>query len=273
MLLHEGCRFVHWATWQYCSLSYELDSASKKQTQAAEQDSWEKGAKGWSTTSTCNSCGRRWSHGSSVNGVDDNRQPTFNTTDSQQPTMLLHFRRNFALLLCCISAIFSQRTNFAPEVFSILDDANFAFRLLVLPVRCHFWTFTFYTIPWHTLYGTCTVTQNSPGADAPGTLYLSSWTTNLVISKGLVDYTSLKQSICRLRLFSRWFLNEFIDYASTSAWDKLFHLFTTFWEKKYNIVSVRQDFFTTFQLWPLVKLSAAMRKKDDHGVADSPFII
>jgi len=44
-------------------------------------------------------------------------------------------------------------------------------------------------------------------------------------------------------------------------------------EVAYNLVSLWQDFFTNFQLWPLIELSAAMWKKDDHGVGDSPFII
>jgi len=90
---------------------------------------------------------------------------------------------------------------------------------------------------------------------------------------GLVDYITVKKSTCHLRLFLRWFLNELIDGASTSTWDKLLHLFTTLWEKKYNLVSLRQDFFTNFQLWTLVELSAAAWKKDDHGQAGSPFII
>jgi len=67
------------------------------------------------------------------------------------------------------------------------------------------------------------VESSSPGnsvtaaAAAPGTLYLSNSCSHRTC-------TICLWKIYRLRLFSRWYLNEFIDGASTSVWDKLFHL-------------------------------------------------
>jgi len=60
-----------------------------------------------------------------------------------------------------------------------------------------------------------------PGAAAHG-IYVPSWCTSLVCPFlqpiRLVDYESLKKSICRVRLFSSRFLKQFMDWASTSSW-------------------------------------------------------
>jgi len=111
-------------------------------------------------------------------------------------------------------------------------------------------------------------------AAAPGIFVLdfSIWTV-AVQPIGLVDYVSLKKSIWRVRLFSRWFLKQFIDDASTSSWERLFHQFITRWEKKYNRVSQQQFLFTSFQLCPLVTVPSALWKKRDQGVDDNPFAI
>ena len=116
-----------------------------------------------------------------------------------------------------------------------------------------------------------------PGAAAPG-IDVPSWCTVLVCPFlqpiGLVDYESLKKSICRvgLRLFSSRFLKQFMDWASTSSCDNLFHLLMTLWEKKYKRESQWQCFFTNFQVCPLVEVSSAFLKKCDQGVEDSPFV-
>jgi len=66
-----------------------------------------------------------------------------------------------------------------------------------------------------------------PGAAAPG-IDVPSWCTVLVCPFlqpiGLVDYESLKKFICRVRLFSSRFLKQFMEWASTSSCDNLFHL-------------------------------------------------
>jgi len=77
---------------------------------------------------------------------------------------------------------------------------------------------------------------------------------------GLVDYKPLKKSICHVRLFSSRFLKQFMDWASTSSCDRLFHLLMTLWEKKYKRESQRQCFFTNFQVCPLVEVSSAVLK-------------
>ena len=116
-----------------------------------------------------------------------------------------------------------------------------------------------------------------PGAAARGIfiiwrLVFSIWTV-LVQPIGLVDYVSLKKSIWRVRLFSRRFLKQFIDDASRSSWERLFHRFITRWEKKYNRVSQQQFLFTSLQLCPLVTVHSALWKKRDQGVDDNPFAI
>ena len=90
---------------------------------------------------------------------------------------------------------------------------------------------------------------------------------------GLVDYKSLKKSICRVRLFSSRLLKQLIDWASTSFCDRLFHLLITLWEKKYKRVSQRLCFFTNFQVCPLVEVSSAFLKNCDQGVDDNPLTI
>jgi len=118
-------------------------------------------------------------------------------------------------------------------------------------------------------------TGHLPGAAAPG-IDVPSWCTVLVCPFlqpiGLVDYESLKKFICRVRLFSSRFLKQFMDWASTSSCDNLFHLLMTLWEKKYKRESQWQCFFTNFQVCPLVEVSSAFLKKCDQGVEDSPFI-
>jgi len=89
---------------------------------------------------------------------------------------------------------------------------------------------------------------------------------------GLVDYKSLKKSICRVRLFSSRFLKQFMDCASASFCDRLFHLLMTLYEKKYKHESQRQCFFTSFQVCPLVEVSGLF-EKSDQGVDDNSFII
>jgi len=89
---------------------------------------------------------------------------------------------------------------------------------------------------------------------------------------GLVHYKLLKKSICRVRLFSSRFLEQFMDWASTSSYNRLFHLLMTLWEK-YKCESQRQCFFANFQVCPLVDLRPFW-KKYDQGVDDNyPFII
>ena len=63
----------------------------------------------------------------------------------------------------------------------------------------------------------------------------------------------MNKSIFRHRRFSRWFLNEFTDGASTSSCVRLFHRLTDRWEKLWRRISLRTPFFISFQLWwPLV---------------------
>ena len=77
----------------------------------------------------------------------------------------------------------------------------------------------------------------------------------------------------RVRPFSSRFLKQFMDWASTSSCDNLFHLLMmTLWEKKYKRESQRQCFFANFQVCPLVEASSAFLKKCDQGVNDNPFI-
>ena len=84
-----------------------------------------------------------------------------------------------------------------------------------------------------------------PGVAAPG-IDVPSWCTVLVCPFlqpiGLVDYESLKKSICRVRLFLSRFSKQFMDWASTSSCDNLFHLLITLWEKKYKRESQWQCF-------------------------------
>ena len=126
---------------------------------------------------------------------------------------------------------------------------------------------------WHG--GVDLFTGYLPGAAAPG-IDVPFWCTVLVCPFlqpiGLVDYESLKKSICRVRLFSSRFLKQFMDWASTSSCDSLFHLLMTLWEKKYKRESQWQCFFTNFQVCPLVEVSSAFLKKCDQGLEDSPFI-
>ena len=70
--------------------------------------------------------------------------------------------------------------------------------------------------------------------------------------------------------FSRRLLKQFMDDASTSSWDRLFHLFLARWEK-YNRVSQELFFifFNSFQLCPLIIVPSALSKKSDQGIADS----
>jgi len=68
------------------------------------------------------------------------------------------------------------------------------------------------------------------------------WCTSSWLSFLAADRTSrlslLKKSICCVRLFSSRFLKQFMDWASTSSCDRLFHLLMTLWEKK--IMLLRQ---------------------------------
>jgi len=89
----------------------------------------------------------------------------------------------------------------------------------------------------------------------------------------LVDYKSLKKSICRARFFSSRLLKQFMDWASTSSCDRLFHLLITLWVKKYKRVSQRLCFFTNFQACPLVEVSSAFLKNSDPGKPHSAYVL
>jgi len=89
---------------------------------------------------------------------------------------------------------------------------------------------------------------------------------------GLVDYRSLKKSICRVRLFSSRFLKQFMDWASTSSCDNLFHLMMTLWEKKYKRESQWQLLLHQFPRVPSGWSVFGLFKKCDQGVEDNPFI-
>ena len=91
----------------------------------------------------------------------------------------------------------------------------------------------------------------------------------------LADYKSSKKSICSI-VFSwgdSWRSLLTVHQVHQLQPEITCSMYSRPSDKRNSLVSLQQVFFASFQLWPPVELHAAVWKKDDHGLADSHFII
>ena len=81
---------------------------------------------------------------------------------------------------------------------------------------------------------------------------------------------SINRPIDCLLSCERLFLKEFNDEVVTDWSSRLFHTLTTLWEKKYNLMSRRQRFFSSLRGWPLVRRLLSSSNKSSNGIVDRP---